>query len=554
MLGASIAIEEWAGVTATGPPAPHISLDPTSSTTKYGMGYVALDTQAKFDCKNLCSVALRMRDSISSKVRPRYVLEAYNKVRPDGKTLLDFDETDAYIAGCLARTCGAAIAWVLGNRQQQQIAEFSAAVLGGVDASDGEPLRRFSTEASKSLCSLFNCEEAVIFWVDETHSLLWRYKTEDELRRDSRINKRGDKEMVPFDVVSLATEAMVKVNMSGAQEQFVLNTADAPAHPKFNADVDQKVCLDGHNREIKVKTRNLLSVPIARRTSGHTTLAVVQLRNKLETGRGEAVKNSVVQRSVFRTDDLTFLQHFAVDASPAFEQAWAEHEACETVDMLDQARVCVSSVIAVAHKLSMDLPVDDLFPLVVSECLKTLGCERATLFLRSKETTGANAGKEFLWSKISHLMPPIVVPLKKTSIAGATVLDRTPANIQDVYRDSRFDPTFDRKSGFRTRSLLCVPIRDSAGDKGQPREHCIGCIQALNKMDRFKQTQGVAFNQKDLDLLDHLCHVVSIAIARADSSTSAHGSTELAVNVTTNRSASLTEAQPDRLPPAPQDV
>ena len=38
-----------------------------------------------------------------------------------------------------------------------------------------------------------------------------------------------------------------------------------------------------------------------------------------------------------------------------------------------------------------------------------------------------------------------------------------------------------RKSGFRTRSLLCVPIRDSSSSK-ESAERCIGCIQALNKL------------------------------------------------------------------------
>ncbi len=48
------------------------------------------------------------------------MLEVYNKQKVQGKGYKDFDETDAYITGCVARACGSAIAWVLGNMQNRR--------------------------------------------------------------------------------------------------------------------------------------------------------------------------------------------------------------------------------------------------------------------------------------------------------------------------------------------------------------------------------------------------------------------------------------------------
>ena len=47
-----------------------------------------------------------MRDPLSGRARPRYILEVYNKGRFRGKGDGEFDECDAYVTGCLARSCG----------------------------------------------------------------------------------------------------------------------------------------------------------------------------------------------------------------------------------------------------------------------------------------------------------------------------------------------------------------------------------------------------------------------------------------------------------------
>ena len=84
----------------------------------------------------------------------------------------------------------------------------------------------------------------------------------------------------------------------------------------------------------------------------------------------------------------------------------------------------------------------------------------------------------------------------------------------NAYRDGRFDPTWDRKSGYKTRSILCVPVLDSDADAGD-KFKCIGCLQLINKKDKFERTDKGEFDRKDEEFAQNFCVVVATAIKAA---------------------------------------
>ena len=519
LLGHAVSLDEWAGRAAVGPPHPFISLAPTDDHRKYGLNYMDMDTRAKFDCRSLCTSSVRMRDPLSGRARPRYILEVYNKGRFRGKGDGEFDECDAYVTGCLARSCGAAIAWTLGAMQQQAVSDFALDVLSATT------FEQFTETSCEALKRLFSCEEAILYWVDADHHALWRFKTEAEIKRDNKAPRggSGNRLFVPLDEVSLAAEAFKKVDMSGKGEQFVLKVDNAPKHPKFNPDYDQRYIYRGmaEAKELAgaVYTRCVLSVPITDPHDGGGTIAVVQLRNKIAD---PALKSDFTKNATFRTDDAAFLQHFALQGAPIFMHALQQGEAEDMEAHLEQAEYAVVALMHISNTLAAGTSIDDLFPLVVHEAKKLMHCDRATLFLVEDD----EAGNQMLWSKIAISMPPIKVACKETSIAGATVKKREVANILDAYRDPRFDPAWDRKSGYRTRSILCVPVVDEL------RDRCLGCLQLLNKFDRNGRAEGASFGHKDEELATNLCSVVSIAIKSATSEAHAHGAVELAAKTT----------------------
>jgi HD-GYP domain-containing protein (c-di-GMP phosphodiesterase class II) len=89
----------------------------------------------------------------------------------------------------------------------------------------------------------------------------------------------------------------------------------------------------------------------------------------------------------------------------------------------------------------------------------------------------------------------------RLGIAGFVALTGEPLLIPDAHADSRFDASFDRRTGYFTRNLLCVPLKDSGGD-------VIGVIQVINRHDG-------TFTAEDMELLTCVAGTVAIAIENA---------------------------------------
>ena len=190
-----------------------------------------------------------------------------------------------------------------------------------------------SQVATRQLPVLFGCEEVALFWVDQGMECLWRFHTSEEKLENEKlkkVNPFGPREMVPFSTPCLATEGLKKVNMSGDEEQFVINVANSLKHPKFNAQIDGK------------STISSLLVPIARQTGDKKSICVVQLRNK-EPKNIHTKKGSLANKSAFRTDDINFLQYFALNSSTLFEEALDLQKAKETDEYLEQSQYCVQA-------------------------------------------------------------------------------------------------------------------------------------------------------------------------------------------------------------------
>ena len=150
----------------------------------------------------------------------------------------------------------------------------------------------------------------------------------------------------------------------------------------------------------------------------------------------------------------------------------------------------------VAKALANQLRLDDLLSTIIGKTAEVLDAERATLFLYDQ------AANE-LWSKttdqleIEEIRFPVGV-----GIAGDVARTRTIANIVDVYADPRFNQDFDRQTGFRTRSVLCMPLTGS-------HQELIGVIQVLNKKTHSR------FDHEDESLLAGLNAHISVALERA---------------------------------------
>ncbi len=124
----------------------------------------------------------------------------------------------------------------------------------------------------------------------------------------------------------------------------------------------------------------------------------------------------------------------------------------------------------------------DLLPAILDVARRVLGAEAASLFLVNEkgdlELSAARGGLRDSGG------PRITVPRGK-GIAGWVLDTGKPLLVPDAYRDPRFFADVDRKTGFKTRSILCVPLVRAGKE--------IGVLQGLNPRGRE------AFDQSDLE-------------------------------------------------------
>ncbi len=248
-----------------------------------------------------------------------------------------------------------------------------------------------------------------------------------------------------------------------AQTGETVNIPDAYKDPRFNPEVD---------RQTGYHTRTILSMPMRRRDG--SILGVIQVLNK--------------RNGVFTREDEELLAAFAGGAAIAVRNAILNEEL--------RKRMQTSEILLnVMRAVSSELEIDLLLQKIVSKTSEAMTADRCTLFLVDRKTGG-------LWSKVAQGedLNEIRVP-RGMGIAGHVALSGETVNIPDAYKDPRFNPEVDRRTGYRTRTILCMPIRNE-------RNEIVGVMQVLNKKD------GV-FTEEDEKLLDALGSQTAISLANA---------------------------------------
>ncbi len=238
---------------------------------------------------------------------------------------------------------------------------------------------------------------------------------------------------------------------------------DAYADPRFNRNIDEQTGF---------VTRNILCVPI--KTARGETMAVAQVLNK-KKGR-------------FNQHDLRLLQAM-------MEQGAMALQSLQFIEQMETIRKQELEFINVVSEMTSDIKLGSLLQNVMAEATRMLNAERSTLFLHDEKTNE-------LWSEVGQGLESAQIRLPShVGIAGAVFQSSRTINIPYAYADLRFNPSFDKKTGFFTRSILCVPVINKNG-------RTIGVTQVLNK-------HGGPFSHEDEARLRAFTAQVSIALENA---------------------------------------
>ena len=151
------------------------------------------------------------------------------------------------------------------------------------------------------------------------------------------------------------------------------------------------------------------------------------------------------------------------------------------------------SFLDMSEILTIRTGIEGLIERTVQMASKVMSADRASLFL-----IDAPAGE--LWSKVAEGEDhrEIRIPIGK-GVAGWVAQHNQLQNIADAYDDDRFNPEVDKRTGYRTRSILCGPITNLQGQT-------LGVIQVINK------EKGGAFTKDDEALFQAFAYQTTIAL------------------------------------------
>jgi len=239
---------------------------------------------------------------------------------------------------------------------------------------------------------------------------------------------------------------------------------DAYKDDRFNKAVDVRTGF---------RTKSILCAPL--RTVNGEKIGVSQILNKID---GE-----------FTQDDLELLEAMT-------EQAAIAIQGNIIVEQVEAARKQELEFLDVVSQVASELELTPLLQKIISTISTMLDCERATLFINDEKTNelytevGEGLDEKSIIRFPNHL-----------GIAGTVFTSAKPVNIPHAYADLRFNPSFDKQTGFFTRSILCMPVLNKEGKT-------IGVSQVLNK-------RGGSFNQEDEKRLAAFTSQISMGIENA---------------------------------------
>ena len=158
----------------------------------------------------------------------------------------------------------------------------------------------------------------------------------------------------------------------------------------------------------------------------------------------------------------------------------------------DNLRSQLVSLLKLGRLISAETNIDALIEAIAWETSSALNADRCTVFMYDKENNE-------LWSKVATGMgtEEIRFPADK-GLAGHVAMTGNTVNIQDAYNDDRFNKEIDNKTGYVTKTILCMPIRNI-------KHEIVGVFQVLNK-------QNGVFTSEDEDILVALGSSAGIAL------------------------------------------
>ncbi len=186
-----------------------------------------------------------------------------------------------------------------------------------------------------------------------------------------------------------------------------------------------------------------------------------------------------------------------IQQSDSFDNAtriddWFMRDAEKFSRLKDQ----LEAFLLIAEKVGSNANIEGVLKIICDKTTQLMRCERTTIFIVENDING----EQWLSSIIAEKSGVIRLRFGQ-GIAGNVAHTRKSLNIRDVYQSSLFDPSFDQKTGFRTRSCLAMPILNVQND-------LLGVVQVINKLN------GDFSADEDEEILASICSQIGVSLTQ----------------------------------------
>ncbi|MBI4377551.1 MAG: GAF domain-containing protein [Nitrospinae bacterium] len=229
------------------------------------------------------------------------------------------------------------------------------------------------------------------------------------------------------------------------------------------------------SREIKYETHNILCTPLLVK---NRIIGILEVINKKSN-------------DLFIDDDLRLLKTLANNISIVIENA-------HLFDTLIKKIKELNTISEVSRNINSILDLDPLLNVVMENATQVMKAEASSVLLLDEEK------RELIFRVALGEKGKTVKKIRLNvgeGIAGWVAKTGKPMIVNNVGREPRFNPKVDEKTGFKTRSIICVPLL--------LKEKMIGVIQVINKHE------SLPFTKEDEGLLNTFACHAAIAIENA---------------------------------------
>jgi len=295
-------------------------------------------------------------------------------------------------------------------------------------------LKQFIEVTYEKLTRLFSCRFAEIWYIN---------------KQTNSIKKHTPVDHDPIDI-SLSEAGIAGYSL---RQQIPVSCISARVHSAYSSKSDGNGDL------------SFLSIPI--RDPDSPIVYAIVLRGKRLP-------------QFFTDNDEKILAKVAPYVIASLNSAMASEKNFRALEDSMKQQYRLRSLLEVAEILASELHLSILIPKIMSRACELVKADRCSLFMvnetRDKLITTFTGG----------LKDAIEIPIN-AGIVGHTAVEKEILNIPDAYQDIRFNKATDLKTGYRTLTLLTVPIYDYGGN-------VIGVTEMINKID------GV-FSEEDVKLI-----------------------------------------------------